>query len=79
MLTAAPHPSAERLFIDFVFAKPVQQLLADEEALYVPNPEVTYAADRPKLADLKLLSADPEELERRGEEIKRRFVELFGA
>jgi iron(III) transport system substrate-binding protein len=79
VLTAAPHPGAARLFTDFLFSRPVQQFLADEEALYVPNPDVTYSKDRPKLTDLKLLIADPEELERRGEEVKRRFVELFGA
>ena len=38
-----------------------------------------YPAGRPKLGDLKLLQVDPEELEKRNEEIKTRFVELFGA
>jgi hypothetical protein len=40
---------------------------------------VTYPADKPKLTDLKLLPVDPAELEARTEEIKKRFVELFGA
>ncbi len=75
----APHPAAARLFIDFVFTKEVQQYLADSEGLYVPHPDVTYPADKPKLSDLRLLTVDPEELERRTEEIKKRFVELFGA
>ena len=75
----APHPTAARLFTDFIFTKPVQQFLADDEALYVPHPEVTYPADKPKLADLKILTVDPDELERRTEEIKKRFVEFFGA
>jgi iron(III) transport system substrate-binding protein len=76
---AAPHPAAARLFTDFIFTKPVQQFLADDEALYVPHPEVTYPADKPKLADLKILTVDADELERRTEEIKKRFVEFFGA
>ncbi len=75
----APHPTAARLFTDFVFTKEVQQYLADSEGLYVPHPDVTYPADKPKLSDLRLLTVDPEELERRTEEIKKRFVELFGA
>jgi iron(III) transport system substrate-binding protein len=75
---SAPHPNAAKLFTDFVFTKEVQQYLADSEGLYVPHPEVTYPSDKPKLADLKLLSVDPEELERRTEEIKKRFVEFFG-
>ena len=72
-------PSAARLFTDFIFTKEIQQFLADGEALYVPHAEVTYAADRPKLSELKILTVDPEELERRTEEIKKRFVEFFGA
>ena len=75
----SPRPSAARVFTDFIFTKAVQQFLADSEALYVPYPEVTYASDRPKLSELKILSVDPEELERRTEEIKKRFVEFFGA
>jgi iron(III) transport system substrate-binding protein len=75
----APHPNAAKLFTDYTFTKEVQQTLADSEGLYTGHPEVTYPADKPKLGDLKLLSADPEELEKRSEEIKRRFVEFFGA
>ena len=73
------HPTAARLFSDFIFTKDVQQFLADDEGLYVPHPEVTYPPDKPKLTDLKVLTVNPEELERRNEEIKKRFVEFFGA
>jgi iron(III) transport system substrate-binding protein len=75
----APHPNAARLFTDFTFGKDVQQVLADTEGLYTGHPAVRYPADKPKLGDLKLLPADPEELEKRNEEIKTRFVEFFGA
>jgi iron(III) transport system substrate-binding protein len=75
----APHPNAAKLFTDFTFTREVQQALADTEGLYTGHPEVTYPADKPKLSDLKLLPADPEELEKRSEEIKKRFVEFFGA
>jgi iron(III) transport system substrate-binding protein len=75
----APHPNAAKLFTDFTFKKEVQQVLADTEGLYTGHPEVTYPADKPKLGDLKLLTAEPEELEKRNEEIKKRFVEFFGA
>jgi iron(III) transport system substrate-binding protein len=75
----APHPSAAKLFTDFTFSKQVQQVLADSEGLYTGHPGVTYPADQPKLQDLKLLQVDPEELEKRNEEIKTRFVEFFGA
>lgn len=75
----APHPNAARLFTDFIFSQSVQQVLADTEGLYTGHPGVTYPPGRPKLNELKLLQVDPEELEKRNEEIKTRFVELFGA
>jgi iron(III) transport system substrate-binding protein len=75
----APHPAAARLFTDFTFTREVQQVMADSEGLYTGHPEVTYPAGKPKLGDLHLLTATPEELEKRNEEIKKRFVEFFGA
>jgi iron(III) transport system substrate-binding protein len=75
----APHPNAAKLFTEFIFAKESQQLLADKEGLYTGHPDVTYPADKPKLKDLKLLPADADELEKRNAEIKKRFVEFFGA
>src|SRR5213083_2138384 len=75
----APHPSAAKLFTDFTFSREVQQVLADTEGLYTGHPDVTYPADKPKLAELRLLHTDPDELEKRNEEIKKSFVEFFGA
>ncbi|HYB71118.1 MAG TPA: extracellular solute-binding protein [Candidatus Bathyarchaeia archaeon] len=75
----APHPNAAKLFTDFIFTRDVQQALADTEGLYTGHPGVKYGTDRPKLSDLKLLPVEAEELEKRDEEIKTRFVELFGA
>ena len=75
----ARHPNAAKLFTDFLFAKESQQLLADKEGLYTGHPEVTYPADKPKIKDLKILAVDADELEKRNNEIKKRFVEYFGA
>jgi iron(III) transport system substrate-binding protein len=75
----APHPNAARLFTDFTFSRETQQILADSEGLYTGHPDVQYPADKPKATDLKLLTVDPEELEKRDAEIKKRFVEFFGA
>ena len=79
IVTSAPHPNAAKLFTDFTFTREVQQAMADSEGLYTGHPEVKYPTDKPKMTDLKLLSVDPEELEKRNEEIKKRFVEFFGA
>ena len=75
----APHPNAAKLFTDFTFTKDCQQVMAESEGLYTGHPQVTYPSDKPKLADLKLLQVDAEELEKRDDEIKKRFVEFFGA
>jgi len=75
----APRANAAKLFMEFIFAKESQQLLADKEGLYTGHPEVTYPADKPKLKDLKLLSTDADELEKRNAEIRKRFTEYFGA
>ena len=75
----APHPNAARLFTDFTFTREVQQAMADSEGLYTGHPAVTYPADKPKLSELKLLTVTPEELEKRNEELRKRFVEFFGA
>jgi iron(III) transport system substrate-binding protein len=79
IMSFAPHPSAARLFTDFTFGRELQQLMADSEGLYTGHPDVKYPADKPKLSDLKLLNVDPDELLKRNEEIKKRFVEFFGA
>ena len=77
VLAKAPHPNAARVFTDFLFGKEAQQLLVDD-GLYVPSDEVTYAKDKRPLQGMKLLRSDPEEVQKRSEEIKERFRELFG-
>jgi iron(III) transport system substrate-binding protein len=79
IMSFAPHPNASKLFTDFTFGKDIQQVMADSEGLYTGHPLVTYPADKPKLTELKLLAVEPEELDKRNEEIKKRFVEFFGA
>ena len=75
----APHPNAAKLFIDFIFTKESLQYMADREGLYTGHPDVTYPKDKPRLKELNLLSTDAEQLEARDAEIKKRFVEFFGA
>jgi iron(III) transport system substrate-binding protein len=76
IMSFAPHPTAAKLFTDFTFSREIQQVMADSEGLYTGHPEVKYPADKPKLTDLKLLTVDPEELEKRGEEIRQRGGEF---
>jgi iron(III) transport system substrate-binding protein len=76
---AAPHPNAAKLFSEFILTKESQQFLADREGLYTGHPEVTYPKDKPMLKDLKLLTVDADELDKRSEEMKKKFTEFFGA
>lgn len=77
ILAKAPHPNAAKVFTDFLFAKEAQQILADD-GLYVPNEEVTYPKGKRPLKELKLIKVDPEEMQKRDDEIKKKFRELFG-
>jgi iron(III) transport system substrate-binding protein len=77
ILAKAPHPSAAKVFTDFLFGKEAQQILADD-GLYVPNEDVAYPKDKRALKELKLIKVDPEEMQRRDDEIKKKFRELFG-
>jgi iron(III) transport system substrate-binding protein len=77
ILAKAPHPNAAKVFTDFLFAKDAQQLLVDD-GLYVPNEEVTYPKGRRPLTEIKLIRVGPEEIQKRDDEVKKKFRELFG-
>jgi hypothetical protein len=44
----------------------------------VPNEAVTYPKDRRPLKELKLIKIDAEEIQKRDDEVKKKFRELFG-
>jgi iron(III) transport system substrate-binding protein len=77
ILAKAPHPNAAKVFTDFLFDKEAQQILADD-GLYVPNESVAYPKDRRPLKELKLIKVEPEEMQKRDDEVKKKFRELFG-
>jgi iron(III) transport system substrate-binding protein len=74
----APHPSAARLFISFLFSRDGQQLLTDFGGLRSFHPDVKEREGRRPLAEIKLLKADPLEQEKAVEEIKERYAVYFG-
>ena len=60
----------------------ILQRVMQELAANIKNADVVHTSDAGHyvlLKDKKLLHVDPDELEQRNEEIKTRFVELFGA
>lgn len=78
VMTDAPHPSAARLFISFMFSRAGQQLMCDAGGLRSFHPDVKEPAGRVPLAAIKLISADPGEQEKAIDDIKRRYAEYFG-
>lgn len=74
----APHPNAARLFISYLFSREGQQFLVDKGYLRSFHPDVTEPADRVKLSEIKVLTADPAEQEKAVEEIRQKYAEYFG-
>ena len=46
--------------------------------VYVPNEAVTYPKDKRPLKELKLIKVDPEEMQKKDDEVKKKFREMFG-
>jgi iron(III) transport system substrate-binding protein len=74
----APHPNAARLFTEWSFSVEAQQLLVDN-GLYSGHPDVKYPADRKKLGELKLLTAEDTRLQQQAEQLKKAFTQAFGS
>jgi iron(III) transport system substrate-binding protein len=74
----APHPNAARLLISFLFSRETQQFMSDVGGLRSFHPDVTLKPGRKPIAEIKLMTSDPETQERETETIKRKYVEYFG-
>lgn len=78
VMAAAPHPNAARLFASYVFSTEGQQLMADAGNLRSFNAGVKLKPGHAKLTDIKLLRTNATELAAAGEEVKRKYAEIFG-
>ncbi|MFC7395724.1 extracellular solute-binding protein [Chelatococcus sp. GCM10030263] len=78
LLKDAPHPNAAKLFYSFLFDQETQQLNSDVGGLRSFHPRVKEKETRVPLSKIKLLYSDPEKLEPRIEEIKKKYEEYFG-
>jgi iron(III) transport system substrate-binding protein len=74
----APHPSAARLFENFIFTAKVQQLTVDKGGTRSVHPDVKEPANRTPLSQIKLLPDDPQAMLPQIAEIKKRYTALFG-
>jgi iron(III) transport system substrate-binding protein len=74
----APNPNAARLFQSFLFSTEVQQMLVDTYALRSFHGLVRERPGHTPLSSIKLLKADPAEVQVQAEEIKARYTKIFG-
>lgn len=74
---SAPNPNAARLFQSYVFSAETQQMLADEFAHRSFHAKVKEKAGHVPLDKLKMLKADPAQVQAQSEEIKARYAKLF--
>jgi iron(III) transport system substrate-binding protein len=74
---SAPNPNAAKLFQNFLFSAETQQMLADEFAHRSFHADVKEEAGHVPLSKLKMLKADPAQVEAQSEEIKARYSKLF--
>jgi len=74
---SGPSPNAARLFQSFFFSAEIQQMLVDDYALRSFHAQVKEKAGRTPMSSLKLLKADPAEMQAQSEEIKARYSKVF--
>ena len=78
IFAAAPHPNAARVFQNFLFTAPAQQLLVNVGGMRSVHPDVTEPANRTPLKNLKLLPDDPQAMLPQIADIKKKYTALFG-
>jgi iron(III) transport system substrate-binding protein len=74
----APNPNAARLFQSYFFSAEAQQMLVDVFAHRSFHAQVKEKGEHIPLANLKLLKADPGQVQAQSEEIKARYSKIFG-
>jgi iron(III) transport system substrate-binding protein len=74
----APNPNAARLLQSFLLSAEVQQLLVDVFAHRSFHALVKERPGHAALSAIKLLKADPAQVQAQSEEIKARYAKLFG-
>ena len=74
---SAPHPNAARLFQSWMHSLSGQQVLVDFARQHSAHPLVKDKPGTRKLEAIKAWKADPAEVDKASEEIKRRYAQLF--
>ena len=74
----APNPNAARLFQSYFFSAEAQQMLVDVFAHRSFHGQVKEKGEHVPLSSLKLLKADPAQVQAESEAIKARYAKIFG-
>ena len=74
----APHPNAARVFQNFLYTAPIQQLIVDQGGNRSLHPDVKEPPERTPLSKIKLLADDPQGMLPQVNEIKKKYTTLFG-
>ena len=77
ILKGAPHPNAARLFQNWMHSREGQQLLVDYARQYSPHSQTVEKPGVRKLADIKLMTEDPEGILTQADDVKKRYAEIF--
>jgi iron(III) transport system substrate-binding protein len=77
IFAAAPHPNAARLFENYLFGVEGQQLFVNIGALRSVHALVKDKPGRTPLSAIKVWKDDPAAVETQGDEIKRRYSQIF--
>ena len=77
VFAAAPHPNAARLFQNYLFSVEGQELFVNLGGLRSLHALVKDKSGRTPLSAIKVWKDDPAAVEAQGEEIKRRYSQIF--
>jgi iron(III) transport system substrate-binding protein len=78
MMKDAPHPNAARLFEDYLFSAPAQQLLVDVGQMRSLDRRVAEPPGRRPLSSIKVMRDDLRATAAHADEVKQRYTAMFG-
>ncbi len=77
VFATAPHPNAARLFQNYLFSVEAQKLFVNLGGLRSLHALIKNKPGRTPLSEIKVWKDDPAAVETQGEEIKRRYSQIF--
>jgi iron(III) transport system substrate-binding protein len=78
IVRGGPNPEAAKVVYDWWLSKEGQTILQEVNSIYSPRNDVTPLPGLPKFADLPIVVAPTEELDRHRDDLQKEFREVFG-